>query len=66
MHEAASVALPAGKPVELKPGGYHLMLMGVERTLGAGDRIPFNLTIADRNGKKTRIEVKADVRPLGQ
>ena len=66
MHEAASVELPAGKPVELKPGGYHLMLMGVERTLGKDEKVPFSLTIADRNGKKTRIEVKADVRPLGQ
>ena len=66
MQEAASVELPAGKPVELKPGGYHLMLMGVEKTLGRDEKVPLHLTIADKNGKKTRIEVKADVRPLGQ
>src|SRR5204863_537891 len=31
MHEAESVALPAGKAVSLAPGGYHVMLMGLGR-----------------------------------
>src|SRR5688572_30715274 len=28
MHPAEALALPAGKAVQLKPGGHHLMLMG--------------------------------------
>jgi len=66
MHEAQSVALPAGKPVELKPGGYHLMIMGVTKPVAKGEKIPFQLTIEDRSGKKTKVDVKAEVRPLGQ
>jgi len=66
MHEAPSVALPAGKAVELKPGGYHLMMMGVTRPVAKGGKVPLELTIEDRSGKKTKVAVKADVRPLGQ
>lgn len=38
--------LPAGQPVELKPGGNHLMLLGVAEPLKAGDSVPLTLTFA--------------------
>lgn len=38
--------LPAGQPVELKPGGNHLMLLGVTEPLKAGDSVPLTLTFA--------------------
>ena len=60
------VALPAGKRIELKPGGYHVMLVDLTRTLAAGDMVPLVFTVEDSRGKRTTIEVKAEVRPLGR
>jgi len=64
MHEVAAVALPAGKPVQLKPGGHHVMLMGLAKPLKPGDTVPLTLTIEEK-GKRSKVEVKAAVRPLG-
>ena len=38
--------LPAGQPVELRPGGNHLMLLGVAEPLKAGDSVLLTLTFA--------------------
>ena len=66
MHALDAIALPAGQRVELKPGGFHIMLVGLTRALGAGDTVPLTFTFEDRQGKRTRIEVRAEVRPLGR
>jgi len=65
MESTRAVALPAGKAVKLAPGGYHVMLMGVKQ-LKAGEKVPILLAIEGRDGKRTMVEVQADVRPLGQ
>jgi copper(I)-binding protein len=65
MHAVDAVALPAGKPVELKPGGHHLMLMGLAKALKAGERVPIIFTIEEKGGKRVQLEVDAEVRPLG-
>ena len=66
MHALDAIALPAGQRVELKPGSFHIMLVGLTRALGAGDTVPLTFTFEDRQGKRTRIEVRAEVRPLGR
>ena len=66
MHALEAIALPAGQRVELKPGGFHIMLVGLTRALGAGDTVPLTFTFEDRNGKRTSMEVRAQVRPLGK
>jgi hypothetical protein len=66
MHAVDSLALPAGKRVELQPGGYHVMLMGLAKALAEGDTVPLTFTIEDSRGKRTTLEVKASVRPLGK
>ena len=66
MKEVGFVALPAGKRVELKPGGYHVMLFGVAKPLGAGDSVPLVLTLEDPSGKRSTLHVEAAVRPLGR
>ena len=66
MHALDAIALPAGQRVELKPGGFHIMLVGLTRALSAGDTVPLTFTFEDRQGKRTRIEVRAQVRPLGR
>jgi copper(I)-binding protein len=66
MHAVEAVPLPAGKRVELKPGGFHLMLVDLAKPLGEGDSVPLTLTIEDRQGRRTKVEVNAPVRPLGR
>jgi copper(I)-binding protein len=56
--------LPAGKPVELKPGGYHVMLFDLQQPVKQGDVVPLTLTFQDKAGKKSTVEVKAAVRAL--
>lgn len=56
--------LPAGKAVDLKPGGYHVMLMDLAQPLKAGDTVPITLTVVDKAGKAQKVEVRAGVRPL--
>jgi len=40
------VAVPPGGKVAFAPGGYHLMLIGLTKTLKAGDQVPATLTFA--------------------
>jgi hypothetical protein len=56
--------LPAGKAVDLKPGGYHVMLMDLQQPLKEGESVPITLSVEDKAGKKTTVEVKASVRAL--
>ena len=64
MHAVEALELPAGKPVALKPGGFHVMLVGLERPLKEGEIVPIVLTIEGPDRKRTTVEVKAAVRPL--
>ena len=66
MEHVESLALPRGKAVEFKPGGHHVMLMGLAKPLSAGDTVSLTFTIEDARGKRTTIDVKAPVRPLGR
>jgi copper(I)-binding protein len=42
----ASVPVPAGQSVTFKPGGYHIMLVGLQKPLNPGDTFPISLTFA--------------------
>jgi copper(I)-binding protein len=48
MHALDAIALPAGQRVELKPGSFHIMLVGLTRALSAGDTVPLTFTFEDR------------------
>jgi copper(I)-binding protein len=43
MRPVDGIAVPAGGTVELKPGGLHLMLMGLKQPLAAGSKLPLTL-----------------------
>ncbi|MBX9715353.1 MAG: copper chaperone PCu(A)C [Burkholderiaceae bacterium] len=43
MRQVDAIELATGQTVELKPGGYHLMLMGLKAPLKAGDKLPLTL-----------------------
>ena len=64
MNAVDKLAVPAGQSVELKPGGYHVMLVDLAAPLKEGDTVPLKLTFEDKAGKKETVEVKAVVRPL--
>lgn len=49
---AGGIEVPARGRVELKPGGYHIMLMGLRRPLMAGERFPVVLQF-ERSGTLT-------------
>ena len=66
MEPVDAVALPAGKPVALQPGGYHVMLLGLKAPVKAGAHVPLALTIEDAKGKRSTLRVEAAVKPLGQ
>ncbi len=58
------LALPAGKMVDLKPGGYHVMLMDLKAQVKEGDNVPLTLVIQDKDGKRTSVDVTARARAL--
>ena len=61
MRAVQALALPAGRTVELKPGGYHLMLMDLKQQMKEGEVVPVTLVV-DTGGKRETVEVKATVR----
>ncbi|CAM8656420.1 COG2847 Copper(I)-binding protein [Comamonadaceae bacterium] len=58
---ANGLELPAGKPVELKPGGYHVMLMDLKLPLQKDTTIPVTLVFKDAKGVETKKELKLPV-----
>ncbi len=53
--------LPAGKPVTLAPGGYHIMLEGLKAPLKPGQAVLVRLTFQ----KAPPLEVEAQVQAIG-
>ncbi len=53
-----------GKALDLKPGGYHVMLIDVVKPLNAGDKVPLTLVVEGADKKRATIEVSAEVRAL--
>lgn len=64
MSPIPGLELPAGQDVELKPGGYHVMLMDLKQQVKEGDTVPLTLVIEGPDGKRESVEVKAPVRAL--
>jgi copper(I)-binding protein len=51
MRPLADIDVPANQPVTLKPGGTHIMLMGLTRPLKPGESFPLTLSF-DKSGKR--------------
>ena len=64
MRQVTSVPLPAGKPVALTPGGFHMMLLDLKQQVKVGDTVPLTLVVEGADGKRQSVEVQATVRPL--
>jgi copper(I)-binding protein len=64
MRAIGSLELPAGQTVELKPGGYHAMLLDLKAPLKKGDVVPLRLKVRGKDGEVAEIDVAAEVREL--
>ena len=58
---AKGLELPAGKAVQLKPGGYHLMLMDLKLPLQKDTTIPITLTLRDSKGVQSTQDLRVPV-----
>lgn len=58
MHEISGLTIPANGKVELKPGGYHLMFMGVKEPLKDGDTITVTLQFEKAGKVQVQMPVK--------
>jgi copper(I)-binding protein len=54
--------VPAGKSIELKPGGMHIMLMQVAKPIIAGDKVALTLTFDIGSGTPLVMKVDAIAR----
>jgi copper(I)-binding protein len=52
MRRLAGLDIPAGEAVTLKPGGDHVMLMGLNQPLRAGQTFPLTLDF-EKAGRRT-------------
>lgn len=57
MRAIPGIEIKPGARVELKPGGYHVMLMDLKRPLQKGERFPLSLTFE----KAGKIEISVAV-----
>ena len=62
MRQIDVVDLPAGKTVELKPGGLHVMFIGLTQPLALGSKVPVTLKFEKAGELKVDFEVVS--RPL--
>ncbi len=62
MRSVPVLPLAAGKPVEFRPNGYHLMMTGLKAPLKPGDVVPISLVVEDAKGQRQTVDVKATAR----
>ncbi|RUP30853.1 MAG: copper chaperone PCu(A)C [Curvibacter sp.] len=61
MRALPSLALPAGQAVELKPGGYHVMLMDLKAPLAKDSQVPLTLKLRDAKGAESQLDISVPV-----
>ncbi|HLW05650.1 MAG TPA: copper chaperone PCu(A)C [Azoarcus sp.] len=65
MRSVDTIELTAGEPVELRPGSFHVMLIGLVEQAKEGDTIPLTLVFESAEGEQT-LDIEAEVRALTQ
>ena len=58
MRPVAAIPVEPGKPTELKPGGYHVMLMGLKNPLKEGDSFPMTLKFEKAGTIQVTVKVE--------
>ena len=59
MRQVDGIDLDAGKTVELKPGSYHVMFVGLKAPLKAGERFPLKLKFEKAGEVTVDVTVQA-------
>lgn len=62
MRALSKLELPPGKTVEMKPGGYHIMLLALKKQLKKGEVVPVRLKVEMADKSVRTLEVRAEVR----
>lgn len=65
MREVGELKIPASQPVELAPGGMHLMLLGLKKPLKAGETLSITLTFRRADNTEAHVFVNAPIKPMG-
>ena len=60
MQEVESIPVKAGEMLELEPGGYHVMLMGLKKPLVTGETISVTLKFAKAGDVVVQVPVQED------
>jgi hypothetical protein len=58
MRPMAALDVPAGQPVTLKPGGEHIMLLGLNGPLREGQSFPLTLTFEKAGVREVTVAVE--------
>jgi periplasmic copper chaperone A len=66
MREVKAIDLPAGQKVELKPGGLHVMFIGIKEPLKLGSKVPVTLKFEKAGEVKVEFEVMSQPAASGQ
>lgn len=61
MRAIPALELPAGKTVELKPGGYHVMLLDLKAPLAKDTAVPLTLVFQDAKGAESTLNLSVPV-----
>lgn len=65
MRQVPGLDLAAGRTLELKPGGYHVMLMDLKQPIKGGESVPITLVFEDAAKVRFTQEIQAPVTALG-
>ena len=57
MRRVDNLTINPGDEVELKPGGYHVMLMGLKKPIATNSKVPVTITFS--NGEKKTVVAHA-------
>jgi copper(I)-binding protein len=63
MRPIDAIVIPAGQTVELKPGGNHVMFMGLTQPLRTGARFPLTLRFETAGELTVEVQVASEAPP---
>jgi copper(I)-binding protein len=61
MRSVPAIELPAGTSVQLKPGGFHVMLMDLKVPLRKDTQVPLTLVLQNAQGQTSQVQVSVPV-----
>ncbi len=64
MYQVKSIGIPAGASQALKPGAYHIMLIGLKKPLKAGDEVELTLNFMHAGAITIKAPVKEGGMPM--